>query len=189
MKFKKLLSSIAFAVLALHGANAHAAYTLDLKIDEAYLTDSGAATELAAVKSITGDNNLVQDFALDFNLAEALLNPGTTDQWVLDVAPDTPGYFLLKFGTGSTNATANTFFFQHLGELNKLVWSNADVQFLSGGNCKDGNDNGCNIGRLSHYSAFGTGLGDNANTSVPEPGTVILLGLGLLGFGVSRQRS
>lgn len=183
MKIKKLLATLALGSMTFLGASAHAAFILDTKIGEANLANSGDATELAAIEAATGNNNLTLDFKLDFTLGDAILNPGTTDQWVLDVAPNTPGYFLLKFGTGGTNATANTFFFQNIGELTKLVWSNADVQFLSGGNCRDGNDNACNIGRLSHYNGYNDGGG-----VVPEPATVSLLGLGLLGFAVSRRR-
>lgn len=182
MKISKLFSALAFAGLALYGASAHAAFTLDLKIGEALLGNSGDATELAAIEAATGNNSLVQDFKLDFDLGDAILNPGTLDQWVLDVAPNTPGYFLLKFGIGGTGATADTFFFQNIGELTKLVFSNADVQFLSGGNCGANNNNACNIGRLSHYSGF------SGNGVVPEPGTIALLGLGILGFAASRRR-
>lgn len=182
MKIGKLFSALAFAGLALYGASAQAAFTLDLKIGEKLLGNSGDATELAAIEEITGNSALVQDFKLDFDLGDAILNPGTLDQWVLDVAPNTPGYFILKFGIGGTGATADTFFFQNMGELTKLVFSNADVQFLSGGNCGANNNNACNIGRLSHYSGF------NGNGVVPEPGTIALLGLGILGFAASRRR-
>lgn len=182
MKISKLLSTLAFAGLALYGASAHAAFTLDLKVGERLLGNSGDAEELAVIQEITGNNSLVQDFKLDFVVGDAILNPGTLDQWVLDVAPNTPGYFLLKFGTGGAQVSADTFFFQNIGELTKLVWSNADVQFLSGGDCGAANNNACNIGRLSHYSGF------NGNGVVPEPGTIALLGLGILGLAASRRR-
>ncbi|TCS38641.1 putative secreted protein with PEP-CTERM sorting signal [Paucimonas lemoignei] len=183
MSVKKLLGSLLFAGIALQTSVAYAAYAVDTKIGEANLANSGDATELAALKTFTGIDSLVLDFKLDFNLGDAFLNPGTTDQWVLDIAPDTPGYFILKFGIGGTNATANTFFFQNVGELTKLVWSNADVQYLSGGDCRNGNDNACNIGRLSHYSGF------NGGSEVPEPATTVLLGLGLFGVAMSRRRN
>lgn len=183
MKFKKLLMGLALGASALLGASAHAAFILDTKIGEANLGNSGDATELAAIQAATGDNTLTLGFKLDFSVGDAVLNPGTLDQWVIDIGANTPpGYFLLKFGTGGTNATADTFFFQNIGELTKLVWSNADVQFLSGGNCRDGNDNACNIGRLSHYNGYGNG------GVVPEPATVTLFGLGLLGFAAARRR-
>jgi hypothetical protein len=39
----------------------------------------------------------------------------------IDVGPSTPGYFLLKFGTGNTGN--DMLFFQNIGELTKLVWT------------------------------------------------------------------
>jgi hypothetical protein len=156
--------------------SAQAAFIVDTKIGESLLGNSGDATELAAMEGFANDNNLIQD--LKVNSFTAFENaPG---QWYLDVAPTEPGYFLLKFGTGGTSATADTFFFQNIGEMTKLVWDNSQVQFLSGGG-----GNNTNIGRLSHYTTYDPSI---PNTQIPEPGTLALLGLGLAAFGIRRKR-
>jgi hypothetical protein len=166
---------------------AHAGYIRDTLVGGVLLGNSGEGTELAALQALTGSKDLTLDFKMDFGangFGSAVQNAGTADQWFLDSGAATSGYFLLKFGIGGTNATADTFFFHNIGELNKLVWSNDQVQFLTGGDCRNGKDNACNIGRLSHY-VEASGL----TVEVPEPATVLLFGLGLFGFAIARRKS
>ncbi|WP_420473551.1 PEP-CTERM sorting domain-containing protein [Noviherbaspirillum sp. ST9] len=153
-----------------------AAYTLDVKIGQTLSGNSGDATELAAIEAITG-----QDLELDskVDISTAAQNPGTLDQWFIDVAPDTPGFFAVKFGIGGLNVAADTFFFQNIAELTKLVFSDAQVLGITGmSGCRN-----CNIERISHYTTFSGG-----ETHVPEPLPLTLLGIGMAGMWLSRRQ-
>ncbi|MES2960113.1 MAG: PEP-CTERM sorting domain-containing protein [Pseudomonadota bacterium] len=188
-----LAGSLGFATMQAH------AYAIDTKIGEANLANSSDAAEIAAIEAAAGlaPGTLELDFKLDAEDAGFNFNVNPEGGWYIDVAPDTPGYFALKFGTGGTTATADTFFFQNIADLTKLVFTNEQVQFLSGGNCGANNQNACNIGRLSHYvgtassSTSGSGSGGastGGNVSEPSSSALALLGLGLLGVGFRARR-
>jgi hypothetical protein len=91
----------------------------------------------------------------------------------LDVDPSTPGYFLLKFGTGNTGN--DMFFFQNIAELTKLVWT--DAQLTGAGLPAD------HLQSISHYAITG-----DTTTQTPEPASMLLLGLGLAGVPFLRRR-
>ncbi len=186
-KFLGTLAGVLFATTL--GMSAANAFVIDTFLDSARLGNSGDATELAYLKSVTGDNSLTLDFKVESGII-ALANPSDpSNSWFVDVAPNTPGFFLLKFGIGNTSATQHdTYVFENIGELDKIVWSNADVDFLTGGgNCPTNNGNGCGIGRLSHYAGT-QGGGGVPPAGIPEPVSLLLFGAGLMGLALIRRR-
>lgn len=142
-----LLCSLLLSVPMLASATPVASsVVVDRLIGQVKLGNSGNATELAELKRLTGDDTLVLNSKINVNSSNtAKAVDGLASAWFLtDLAG--PGYFALKFGTGNSNS-ANTFYFENLGDLTQLVWTNSQVNNLTG-DCGKGN---CNIGRLSHY--------------------------------------
>lgn len=161
-------------------------YTVDTLLGSARLANSGDATELAWIRQVTGDNTLTMDFKINSGDVGFNVTANGSDSWFIDVAPDAPGYFMLKFGVPGNSALADHYVFENIAELTKLVWTNAQVNFLTGGNCGlNGSPNSCNIGRLSHY--VGTNGGGDGGNEIPEPTSMLLFGAGLLGLGLSRR--
>ncbi|WP_025041686.1 PEP-CTERM sorting domain-containing protein [Nitrosospira briensis] len=176
--FSTILATLVGAAIWI--PSAQAAFILDTKIGEALLPNSADATELAAMEGFAGVS-LVQDAKISNQSFTAFENGAGSGQWYLDINPDTPGYFLLKFGTGNDKTIANTYFFQNIGEMTKLVWSNEQVNFLSGGGTINGN-----IGKLSHYVTYDPTF--HQTGEIPEPATLALVGLGLFAIGAIRRR-
>jgi PEP-CTERM motif len=87
-------------------------------------------------------------------------------------ARDTPGYYVLKFGTGNTGN--DMFFMVNEVFLQYLAWS--DAQLIAAGLPAN------HVQSLSHYVITGN------NPSVPEPSTLILLGSGLVVLATTARR-
>ena len=170
----------ALTVMAPQAAFATPVFSADSLIASASLANSGK-DELAFFRQYAGDLSLTP--TKPEGQVIALNDHG---QWYIDLGTSAPGYFLLKFGTGSTTQHSH-YLFKNDGAAgeNKLVWTNAQVNFLTGGgNClgaesapahddkpnkggkdaKPGKDpkpptspdlSSCNIGRLSHFSFAG----------------------------------
>ena len=174
---KAIMSFAATAFLGLCVSQAQASiYTPDNFLFS-NLSSSGDATEQTALEEFL-NIALVQDDKV--NTSSALKDDA--GNWYIDVAPNEPGYFVIKFGVGHTGLD-NHYYFENIGELTKLVFTNADVNGLIG--------TGDTAMRLSHYVTYNDpngGGGGGGGGNVPEPGTLALAGLGLLATVAASRR-
>ena len=164
-------------------ASATVAYAVDTLLGSADLGSSGDAVELAGMCAAAGFAAppacpLTMDLKLANSDVGFNVSANDANSWFIDVAPTTPGYFLLKFGTGNSGLDSH-YFFQNIADFTKLVFTNAQVNFLSG-DCTSGS---CNIGKLSHYATF-----DGSVVPIPAALPLLLTGLGGLGW-LARRRA
>ncbi|MEO6422344.1 MAG: PEP-CTERM sorting domain-containing protein [Candidatus Nitrotoga sp.] len=164
-------------------------YQIDTLLGSTELASSGDAAELAWMKLVTGDTSLMLNFKISTSLVvvdndTAVANNLPSNSWYIDVAPSTPGFFLLKFGN-STQTDNTHYAFANISDFTKLVFSNAQVDGITGNSPSCGGP--CNIGKLSHYAGFSAD-GGGPPSQVPEPGSMLLLGIGLSGLAWMRRR-
>ena len=199
----------AFAVMAPQAALATPMYTADSLIVSGSPDNSGK-DELAFFRAQAGSATLVPTKIEQQVTAYA----DGDDQWYIDLGTSSAGYFMLKFGNGSTTHDSH-YFFKNDGAIgtNKLVWTNAQVNFLTGGNCLSANTSPsqndapgkggskgkadkkpgqtptpdpeqCGIGRLSHYSFASISTTPPGDPDVPPADIPEPGSLALAGLGL-----
>lgn len=176
MSLSRHIKSLAAAsALAVFASAAHAAtYTPDTLFGSADLGDSGDAAELAELASQAGVS--VASLSIDTKNESGAFQRDDGGNYFVNVAPDTPGYFILKFGTGITGFDSH-YFFQNVAEMTKLVWTDAQTNSLLAG-CFYGQEE-C---RLSHV----TQTASVAPIPVPAAGFLLVAALG--GLALVRRR-
>lgn len=143
--------------------------SVDTFIGKASLPNSGEGTELnwansLLMETVTFGTKIEQD-----NFSWSNMN----DLSFLSVS-GSPAYYLLKFGNGSLQADSH-YLFKNEVSLDHIVIDSSDSFF---------NDLNANEGRLSHITTFNGGV---TTTSIPEPMTLAILMMALLGIRLMRK--
>ena len=176
--FRHLIAAAAVAVGSFSGTAALAVtVTPDNFLFFTTLADSGDATELQALADFYGIS--VDNFQIQDKIESGSYERDDSGNWFLDVDPDEPGWFSLKFGVGQTGL-ATHWYFENVAELTKLVWTSSQVSPLMD-NCEFVSSPGTTTFgepcRLSHITTY-----------IPLPAGALLLISAIAGLGLVRRR-